>query len=227
MSFFSPQEASSEPMSTTDCEEEVMMNSDDDVACVVSSAASSDSDGEARKSKRARSCLKLKTKTSFSKTNFTKVSARRTALPDGLLGSDAELESDDAEDEGYEPLEIAPLLTEAASIVDTPATPWQPDSLSDFPVIPPNLPGHQQCAAHVLHHVSVDVDNALSSLAGEELEGRPASFLCALTKLGQLWRVKRESSLVSIEFLLQSLNSLYLMLLLLLLLLFLLLLLLL
>ena len=94
MSFFPPQEASSEPMSTTDCEEEVMMNSDDDVACVVSSAASSDSDGEARKSKRARSCLKLKTKTSFSKTNFTKVSARRTALPDGLLGSDAELESD-------------------------------------------------------------------------------------------------------------------------------------
>ena len=115
-------------MSATDYEEEEEVDSDDDAAYVVSSEASSNSDGEARESKRARLCLKLKSKASSSKkrpgpacsknkakpkTLFTKV--RRPPLPDGLLGSDAELESDDAEYEGYEPLEIAPLLEEAAA----------------------------------------------------------------------------------------------------------------
>ena len=197
-------------MSATDYEEEEEVDSDDDAAYVVSSEASSNSDGEARESKRARLCLMMKSKASSSKKRpgpacsknkakpkalFPKV--RRPALPEGLLGSDAELESDDAESEGYEPLEIAPLLEEAAAEV-IPET--QPDSQSDFRVVPPSLPGHQQCAAHVLHHVSVDVDNVLSSLAGEELEGRPGSFLGALAKLGQLWRMKWKSSLVSIEF---------------------------
>ena len=70
------------------------------------------------------------------------------------------------------------------------------------------LPGHQQCATHVLHLVSGDVDTALGKLKEGELEGRPEAYRSAMGKLGVLWRVKRKSSQASMVLVGCTLNHL-------------------
>ena len=157
--------------------------------------------------------------TASSRNNLKRSRNPKRPLPTGLVDSDAsDSDAGDREADGdYQPLEIGPLLnrTTVADTLDAFGPDTQETLPGDNQETQPRedsnelrLPGHQQCAAHVLHLVSGDVDTALGKLKEGELEGRPEAYRSAMGKLGVLWRVKRKSSQASMVLVGCTLNHL-------------------